>query len=234
MSRSARRLAGEYLGTALLLFVIVGSGISADRLSDDGGVELLMHAIAVGSGLAAIIAFLAPVSGAHFNPAVTVGFLLTRTIEPVIAAAYVVSQLLGAVTGVVVANVVFGEGALAGSGIVRSGQRLFVSEFIVTFVLVLIILGLVRSGRMAAAAGAVGAWVATIILASPSTGFANPAVTVARGLTDTYTGIANSSIPWFIAAQLVGGIAAAGVAFILYPSKTEAVEGAEGSLHGER
>jgi len=109
-----------------------------------------------------------------------------------------------------------------------------VSEFIVTFVLVLLVLGLVRSGHQTAAAGAVGAWVVAIILASPSTGFANPAVTLARGLTDTYTGIAASSIAWFVTAQMLGGAAAAGVAFVLYPSADDDVDQADSSVEVER
>lgn len=220
MGTTARQLAGEFLGTSLLLFVIVGSGIVANRLGDDGGVELLTHAIAVGVGLAAIIAFLAPVSGAHFNPAVTIGFWLNKAIEPALAAAYAVAQIAGGVFGVIVANLVFGEVLVASSPIVRSGYRLVLSEFIVTFVLVLLVLGLVRSGRGSAAAAAVGAWVVAIVLASPSAGFANPAVTLARGLTDTYTGIAGESILWFVVAQLAAGVAAAGAAYLLYPSTT--------------
>lgn len=217
MSPPLRRLAGEFLGTALLLFVIVGSGIAADRLTDDAGLELLIHAIAVGIGLGAIIAFLAPVSGAHFNPAVTLGFWLTRAMTPMVAVSYVTAQLLGAIVGVIGANFVFAEVLVARSDIVRTGGRLVAAELIVTFVLVLLVLGMVRSGHGAGVAAAVGAWVVTIILASPSTGFANPAVTVARGLTDTYTGIEIGSVPWFVGAQLIAGIAAAGAALALYP-----------------
>lgn len=154
MSTTSRRLLGEFLGTALLLFVIVGSGIAANRLSDDGGIELLMHAIAVGVGLAAIIAFLAPVSGAHFNPAVTVGFWLTRAITPLMAIAYVIAQVTGAISGVIVANFVFREVLIASSAIVRGGRRLAISEFVVTFVLVLLVLGLVLGTR----AGAFRPW----------------------------------------------------------------------------
>ena len=218
MSPPLRRLAGEFLGTALLLFVIVGSGIAADRLTDDAGLELVIHAIAVGIGLGAIIAFLAPVSGAHFNPAVTLGFWLTRAMTPMVAVSYVAAQLLGAIVGVIGANFVFGEVLVAESDIVRTGGRLVASELIVTFVLVLLVLGMVRSGHGAGVAAAVGAWVVTIILASPSTGFANPAVTVARGFTDTYTGIEIGSVPWFVGAQLLAGIAAAGAALALYPA----------------
>jgi glycerol uptake facilitator-like aquaporin len=156
MSDLSRRLVAEFLGAALLLFIIVGSGIAAERLSTDGTIELLAHAVAVGAGLAALIAFLAPVSGAHFNPSVTIGFWLTKSMSLLVSIAHVAAQILGAVTGAVVANATFGEPA-AISVTTRGGVDVLVSEFIVTFVLVLLILGLVRSARSSAVAPAVGA-----------------------------------------------------------------------------
>ncbi|MGI9528783.1 MAG: hypothetical protein ACR2NG_03665 [Acidimicrobiia bacterium] len=151
-----------------------------------------------------------------------------------LAIAYVVAQIVGGIFGVIVANLAFGEVLIASSSIVRCGYRLVLSEFIVTFVLVLLVLGLLRSGRGGAAAAAVGAWVVAIVLASPSAGFANPAVTVARGLTDTYTGIAGESILWFVVVQLVAGVAAAGAAYLLFPIVTNHPGSSDEVLEGEQ
>ena len=218
MSDYSRNLAAEFLGTALLLYVIVGSGIAVERLGQDGAGQLLAHAIAVGAGLAALIALLAPVSGAHFNPAVTLGFWLVRAIPGRGALAYVAAQVGGALVGVAVANATFGEGFLAVSETKRGGIGQPAAELIATFVLVLLILGLVRSGRSAFVAPAVGAWVTAIIIATVSTGFANPAVTLARVFTDTYTGITPASASVFLAAQFAGGALAAAVAVFLFPA----------------
>ncbi len=220
----ARRLLAEFLGTALLLFVIVGSGINAERMSSDGTVTLLAHAVAVGAGLAALIAFLGPVSGAHFNPSVTVGFWLTDAIAIGAAAGYVVMQLAGALVGTVAANLTFDVDAVAVSDTSRSGAGLVGAEFIATFVLVLLILGLVRTGHIAAVAPAVGAWVTAIVLATASTGFANPAVTVARIFTETYTGVAPANAFGFVIAQLTAGIVAAWAAFFFFPEHARATD----------
>lgn len=212
-----RELVGESLGTALLLYVIVGSGIAAQSLSQDAGVQLFAHAIAVGAGLAVIILMFASVSGSHFNPAVTLAFWMSGDIDSGGAVRYMVAQLVGAVAGVGVANFTFGQDVFAISSTTREGAGLVVSELIGTFVLVLVILALVRLGRSGLVPAAVGAWVAAIVFATASTGFANPAVTVSRMLTDTYTGIAPSSVPWFVVAQLAAAAAAVPVARSLYP-----------------
>ncbi len=214
-----RRLTAEFLGTALLLFVIVGSGIATEGLGGDGAGQLLAHALTVGLGLAALIAFLGPVSGAHFNPAVTVGFWRVGGIRRIDGLGYVAVQVVGAVAGVVLANWTFGEEAIVVSSTVRLGGGVLASEFVVTFVLVLLILGLVRSERIGAVAPAVGAWVAAGIFGSASTGFANPAVTLARIGTDTYTGIDPGSAAPFVAVQLIAGVAAAATAVYLFPSR---------------
>lgn len=211
-----RSLAAEFLGTGLLLFVIVGSGIAVEGLSTDGAVQLLAHAVAVGAGLAALIAFLGPISGAHFNPAVTFGFWFSGSFPARSVGPYVGAQIAGAVLGVMVANASFGEAVVAVSDTPRGGAGPATAEFVATFVLVLLILGLVRSGRTTAVAPAVGAWVAAIIVATVSTGFANPAVTVARTVTDTYTGIAPASGLAFVAVQLIAGVVAAPVASTIY------------------
>lgn len=217
MSQATTRLWGEFLGTALLLWVIVGSGIAVERLGSDGTGQLFAHAVVVGAGLAALIAFLAPVSGAHFNPAVSLGFWLTRAIPGRTALAYGCVQIAGALVGVAVASMTFGEGLMTVSDTSRNGIGKPFAELIATFVLVLLILGLVRAGRDAMVAPAVGAWVTAIVVATVSTGFANPAVTIARVFTDTFTGVAPASAPAFLIAQCVGGALAAATAVGLFP-----------------
>jgi glycerol uptake facilitator-like aquaporin len=201
----------------MLLYLIVGSGIVVERLSADGAVELAVHAIAVGAGLAAVIAFLAPVSGAHLNPAVTVGLVVSDDFERSPAVPYVVSQLAGAFAGVMLANATFGESVVALSGTARSGLGRPVAEFVATFILVLLIVGLLRTDRTSMIPAAVGAWVAAIVIATVSTGFANPAVTVARMLTDTFAGIQPASAPAFVAMQLVAALVAGATALVLFP-----------------
>ena len=222
MRSGARELAGEFLGTALLLYVIVGSGIAVERLSTDGAVQLAVHGIAVGAGLGAIIAFLAPVSGAHFNPSVTIGLIMTDDFDRRSGVPYAVAQIAGAITGAIVANATFGEGIVELSETARSGIGQPVAEFVATFVLVLLIVGLVRSGRASMVPAAVGAWVTAIIIATASTGFANPAVTVARMFTDTFTGIEPASAPAFLLAQIAAASFAAGaVALLLLPTTVD-------------
>lgn len=218
MSTSGRELLAEWLGTSLLLFIVVGSGIAVERLGADPAMQLFAHAVIVGAGLSALIAFLAPVSGAHFNPVVTIGFWRTGDVAGRRAGAYVVAQLAGGFAGVAAANATFGESWLSLASTVRTGFGRPAAELVGTFVLVLLILGLVRSGRSGAVAPAAGAWVAAIVLATVSTGFANPAVTAARVFTDTYTGIAPGGVPTFLFAQVAAGVLAATAAGILFPA----------------
>jgi len=213
----SRDVLAEALGTSLLLYVIVGSGIAAETLSLDPGVQLFAHAVVVGVGLGALIAMLQTVSGAHFNPSVTLGFWRTGAVSGATASRYAVAQVLGGVLGVVAANLSFGQSMARVSSTARSGLGLAFAEAVATFVLVLLILGLVRTGRSTAVPAAVGAWVACIVFATSSTGFANPAVTISRALTDTYTGIAPASIPGFLLAQVGAGALAALVASSFYP-----------------
>ena len=221
MSRRGRSLLAEFLGTALLLFVIVGSGITVERISQDGGVQLLAHAVAVGAGLCMLIALLAPVSGAHFNPVVTAAARLTGGMASSSdALTYMATQVVGGLVGVIIASATFGEPLVTIASTERSGLGVAVAESIATFVLILLILGLVRTDRAAFVPAAVGAWVTTIILATSSTGFANPAVTLARMFTDTFSGIAPGSAPAFLAAELVGGLVAAVAAVALFPTTT--------------
>ena len=205
---TARRLAAEFLGTAGLLLAIVGSGITA---STDGAAsaQLLQHAIVVGAALAVLILTFGPVSGAHFNPVVTVldtmfGGMRWRT-----AAGYIISQTAGAISGVIATNLLFGRPTVEIAGTDRTGMAAAASEAVATFGLLVVIFGVVRSGRTNAVPAAVGVWIAGAIYFTPSASFANPAVTVARTLSDTYTGIAPSGIPGFVAAQVLGaGLAA--------------------------
>jgi glycerol uptake facilitator-like aquaporin len=211
------RLLAEGLGTGLLLFVVVGSGIAAQGLGQEPGTQLFTHAVVVGLGLAALIAMFQPISGSHFNPAVTLAFWRSGDISLGEALRYVVTQLAGAVLGVIAANVTFGITAVSLSETVRSGIGLVTAEAIGTFVLVLSILLLERTARAGLVPAVVGAWVAAIVFATSSTGFANPAVTIARVLTDSYTGIAPASVLAFVAAQLVAGLLAALIVPALFP-----------------
>lgn len=214
LMRSA--LVAEGLGTGLLLYVIVGSGIAAEQLGVDPGLQLFTHAIAVGLGLASLIAMFQTVSGSHFNPSVTIGFWRTGGIGGRKALSFVGVQLIGAVLGVALANFTFENDILQISTNARSGLGLTVAEAVATFVLVLAILALVRTGRHSAVPAVIGAWVAAIVFATSSTGFANPAVTIGRIFTDSYTGIAPASVAAFLIAQVVAGFTAAGVANLLF------------------
>lgn len=201
-------LGAELVGTALLLWAIVGSGIV---VAHDGPLiaQLFPHAVVVGLALAAFIVMLAPVSGAHFNPVVTLAAVLGGLLPRAHAPGYVLAQLAGAALGTLLANTTAGLPAVTVSARARDGAALLVSEVAATFVLVLLILLMVRAGRtVGAIATAVGAYIAAAIVFTPSTSFANPAVTLARTLSDTFTGIAPASVPGFVVAQLVGGLLA--------------------------
>jgi glycerol uptake facilitator-like aquaporin len=215
-----RETVAEGIGTALLLYVIVGSGIAAERLGDDAAGQLMAHAITVGLGLAVLIALFQTVSGSHFNPAVTLAFWRSGAIDGRLAIGYGSAQLVGAVAGVAAANYSFGVGILQASTTDRGGVGLILAELISTFILVLVILALVKTDRAKAVPLAVGAWVAAVVFATSSTGFANPAVTLSRALTDTYTGIAAASVPGFVIAQLAAGILCVPVARLLFPEIT--------------
>jgi glycerol uptake facilitator-like aquaporin len=199
-----RAFLAEIVGTALLLVAIVGSGIEVSRAEP---VSLFAHAIVVGAALAVLIAMLGPVSGAHFNPVVTLAFAWRGAIGGRIAAGYLAAQVLGAAAGTVAANLMFAEPALAVATTARDGGAMVLGEVVATGGLVLVILVLVAAGRTAAVAPAVGAWIAAAILFTSSDAFANPAVTLARMLTDTWTGIRPGSVPGFLAGQALGGLA---------------------------
>jgi glycerol uptake facilitator-like aquaporin len=204
----ARRLTAEAIGTAMLLAAVVGSGIMADRLSGGNqGIALLANTVATAAVLVALILTFGPISGAHFNPAVSLadasqGGLRWREVP-----AYVAAQILGAVVGVWIAHVMFGERVLMLSQHARSGPAQMVSEFVATFGLLSVIWGCSRR-RSDAVPFAVAAYIAAAYWFTASTSFANPAVTLTRALTDTFAGIRPADVPGFILAQLAGAAAA--------------------------
>ena len=205
----ARRASAEAVGTALLVAIVVGSGIAAQRLSPGAiGLELLENSIATGAGLTALILAIGPVSGAHFNPVVTLADRLLGGISTTDAIAYVVAQIAGAGVGALAANLMFSLSAVTLSTHARSSGGLWLGEFIATFGLLLVILGVVRAGRASAAAFAVGGYIAAAYWFTSSTSFANPAVTIGRTLTDTFAGIKPSSAPAFIIVQISGALSA--------------------------
>ncbi|HEX7167771.1 MAG TPA: aquaporin [Acidimicrobiales bacterium] len=219
----ARRALAEYCGTAFLVAVVVGSGIAAENLSPgDAGLQLLENAAATAAGLVALILAFGPVSGAHFNPVVSLvdaafGGLAGRDVP-----AYAAAQVAGAVTGAVLANLMFDLDAVSWSAHSRTGGGLWLGEAIATVGLLIVVFGVVRSGRTGAAPFAVGAYIGGAYFFTSSTSFANPAVTAGRAFTDTFAGIAPSSVPAFVACQLVGGALAAGLIRALYPDVAEA------------
>jgi len=205
---SARRLTSEALGTAFLLAVVVGSGIMAERLSGGNvAIALLANALATGAGLTALILAFGSVSGAHFNPVVTLAELMEGRMSGQLAFAYVLAQTFGAIAGVAAAHTMFGEPVFSYSVHVRSGWPQWWSEFVATTGLLLVIRGASRSWS-AAIPFAVGAYITSAYWFTASTSFANPAVTVARTLTATFSGIRPSDAPGFIAAEILGAIVA--------------------------
>jgi glycerol uptake facilitator-like aquaporin len=204
----AQRLAAEGIGAAFLLAAIVGSGIMAERLSGgNAALALLCNAAATGAILVVLITILAPISGAHLNPAVTLAFALRRELSPRIAGLYVGAQLAGALFGTWAAHLMFEQRILQVATLERSGLALWLSEGLATFGLVLAIIG-ARRARPDSVPALVGLYIASAYWFTASTSFANPAVTVARAWTDTFTGIAPSGIPAFMVAQTTGALMA--------------------------
>lgn len=205
----SRRLAAEALGTLLLLAVVIGSGIMGDRLAGGNvAIALLGNTLATGAGLVVLITIFGPLSGAHFNPVVSLMFAARRELAWSHAAAYIVVQISGAILGVWLAHAMFGEPILQISTKLRGGWPQGLSEAVATFGLIGTILGSLRF-RAAATPMMVGLYITSAYWFTASTSFANPAVTIARSLSDTFAGIAPSSVPLFIAAQLAGMMVAA-------------------------
>jgi glycerol uptake facilitator-like aquaporin len=222
-ARLSRRLAAEFLGSLLLAAVVVGSGIAAQQLSPgQTGLQLTENAGATALGLFVIILMLGPVSGAHFNPVVSFVDAAFGGISWRHAAAYLPAQVAGCVAGAVLANVMFAQKAVSISTHDRISGPHALSEVVATAGLVLIIFALARSGRGATAPAAVGAYIGAAYFFTSSTSFANPAITVGRMFSNTFAGIAPSSAPGFIAAQIAGGVLGLGLVRLFYPDLTRA------------
>src|SRR5579863_7433890 len=216
-----RRLLAELLGSAFLAAVVIGSGIAAQNLSPHAvGLELLENAAATAVGLYAIILMFGPVSGAHFNPVVSFVDAAFNGISWRDAFAYLPAQVTGCSAGAIIANLMFSKAAVSISVHHRATPAHFLSEVVATIGLILVIFALARSGRGHVAPAAVGAYIGAGYFFTSSTSFANPAIAIGRMLSNTFAGIAPSSVPAFIAAEVVGGALAWAVVKVLYPNVT--------------
>ncbi len=214
----ARRALAELLGTAFLVAGIVGSGIAAQRLSPhDVGLELLENTAATASVLVAVILAVGPVSGAHLNPVITMVDGYFGGLSPRAIAVYLGAQFTGGALGAVTANTMFGLDPVSLSAHHRASGPHLLAEAVATFGLVIVVFGVTRSGRATAAAFAVGAYIAGAYWFTSSTSFANPAVTLGRMMSDTFSGVAPGSVPGFVALEIVGGAVGALCVAVLYP-----------------
>jgi len=219
----SRRLLAEFLGSAFLAALVVGSGIAAQQLTpDDTGLQLLYNSAATAAGLFAIILMFGPVSGGHFNPVVSLVDAAFGGLSRRDTAAYIPAQIAGCITGAIAANAMFSLAAISISDNHRASPAHLFAEVIATLGLLLVIFALVRSGRSATAPAAVGAYIGAAYWFTSSTSFANPAIGVGRMFSDTFAGIAPASVPGFVVAQLLGGVVAFGVIRTLYPDVTPA------------
>ena len=234
-----RRLLAESLGTGLLVTVVVGSGIAAQRLSPGQvGLQLLENSTATVFGLAVLILLFGPVSGAHFNPVVSaVDWLVGRSAHrglPVRdVGAYTLAQVAGAVLGAVLANTMYGLAPVEISDHARASWSAALAEVVATAGLIAVIFALARTGRGALAAAAVGAYIGAAYWFTSSTSFANPAVTIGRVFSDTFAGIAPTSVPPFVVAQVVGGVVGLALVLALYPDVHERAAAAEHAVAAE-
>jgi arsenate reductase len=225
-----RRLLAEFVGTGLLVAVVVGSGIAAQTLSADVGLELLENALVTAGGLAVLILVFGPISGAHFNPVVSIAdWVLGRRTGTGLAGSelvpYVVAQVAGAIGGAVLADAMFAKPLVSWSGHHRSAPHLWLGEVVATAGLLLVIVSLARNGKSTQTPWAVGAYIGAAYFFTSSTSFANPAVAIGRAFTNTFAGIAPVSLPGFIAAQLIGGGVGLGLLALLYPTADEVADG---------
>jgi glycerol uptake facilitator-like aquaporin len=233
-----RRLVAEFTGTGLLVTIVVGSGIAATSLTGDQALRLLINSLVTAMGLAVLILIFTPAGGAQFNPVVTAAdWLLGRRTERSYglgqAAAVIGCQFAGAIAGAALADAMFRQALLTPSHRHRAGAPLLLSEIVATAGLLLVIVALARTGRIQHACWAVGAWIGAAYWFTASTSFANPAVTIGRSLTNSYAGIAPSSVPAFIAAQIIGGILGTLLAVVLYPAgRTQPTSDAQTQLAG--
>jgi glycerol uptake facilitator-like aquaporin len=224
-----RRLIAEFLGSGFLAATVAGSGIAAQRLSPgDVGMQLFENAAATGTGLFAIILMFGPISGGQFNAVISIVDATLGGLSWTAAAAYIPTQTLGCIGGAIVANIMFGLGALTLSTKELASGPHFLGEAVATFGLVLVVFALSRTGRQRVIPSAVGSYTGAAYFFTSSTSFANPAITAGRMLTNSFAGIDPSSVLVFIAPQMVGCLAGWGVVAVLYPGKTpEVVASAE-------
>ena len=220
MTPLLRRAVAELVGTAFLVMAVVGSGVMATRLTDDVGLQLLANSVATGAALVALILALQPVSSA-FNPVVTLVEAALGQLPAGDVLALVASQMVGGVVGAVLANLMFDLPAISVATTDRSGAGLWLAEVVATLGLVLVVVGAARSGRIETLAFGVGGYIAAAYWFTSSTSFANPAVTFARTLSDTFTGIDPESAPMFMLMQLLGGALALGLVRVLHPVSRE-------------
>ncbi|MGW6563940.1 aquaporin [Streptomyces sp. NPDC054975] len=215
------RAAAEFVGTAALVAIVVGSGIQATGLTDDVALQLLANSTATVFGLGVLIALLGPVSGAHFNPAVTLAEWWTARrggagVDARELAVYIPAQVVGAIAGAVLADAMFGEPLVKWSTHDRSAGNLLLGEVVATAGLILLIFGLARTDRLRFAPVAVASYIGAAYWFTSSTSFANPAVTIGRAFTDTFAGIAPASVPAFIGMQLIGAIAGLALVAVIF------------------
>lgn len=214
-----KKVFAEFLGTALLVAIVVGSGIMATNLSQDVGVQLLINTISTIFGLYVLITILAPISGAHFNPVVTMVDLIQDKSSTVQFIQYSIAQVLGAITGAMLANAMFSFPLLEASTKMRSGGNLYIGEIVATAGLILVINLLVNQKNLVVIPAAVAAWIGSAYFFTSSTSFANPAVTIGRTFSDSFAGIAPECAPKFIAAQVLGALIGLGLTKVLTRDK---------------
>ena len=215
----ARRLSAEFLGSGLLAAIVIGSGIAAQHLSPGNiGLELLENAGATAAGLYALIVTLGPVSGAHLNPVVSIMDAVTKNMPWRTAISYIPAQVAGCTAGAILANIMYSKPAVTLSTHHRASAPHFLSEVIATAGLLIIIFGLSRSGNDRRTPAAVSSYIGAAYFFTSSTSFANPAIAVGRMFSNSFAGIAPSSVPSFVGAEVVGLIVALGLVFFLYPA----------------
>ncbi|MDE3227516.1 MAG: aquaporin family protein [Acidobacteriota bacterium] len=214
-----RKILAEFLGTGLLVAFMIGSGIMATNLSQDVAVQLMMVAASTALGLSVLIRILGPISGGHFNPAVTLVELINGSISLISAVTYVISQTLGALAGAMLGNAMFKHPLIETSTSIKSGSNLLIGEVVATAGLILVIKLLVAHKNSEAIAFAVPAWIASAFFFTSSTSFANPAVTIGRTISNSFAGIAPESVGKFIAAQTVGALLAVAISKVLIDDK---------------
>jgi glycerol uptake facilitator-like aquaporin len=214
-----RKLLAEYLGTAFLVAIVVGSGIMATDITQDVALQLLINTIATVFGLAVLILILAPISGAHFNPVVTMVDLIQKRTNIATFIQYAVAQILGAISGALLANAMFDHAIVETATKLRSGSNLYLAEVVATAGLILVINLLVNQKNLTVIPVAVAAWIGSAYFFTSSTSFANPAVTIGRTFSDSFAGIAPECAPQFIAAQILGALIGLGLVKVLTHDK---------------